>query len=214
MPLTTDQGVAKMNNKFGTNFVTGFVKQGIACLSFALLAMNTGAAQAYAPSDFAPSNTRAIVKQIPVPASAPLGFQIFCMQNPSECRTSTVSSTDYTFRTMRLLTRINRDVNKAITPRNDPGADKWTLNASIGDCEDYVLTKRAALARSGIALGALRIATATTREGIGHAVLIVRTDRGDLVLDNRTNLIIQMDRTDLTYHAISGANPRKWTRTS
>lgn len=60
---------------------------------------------------------------------------------------------------------------------------------------------------------ALRIATAVTRSGEGHAVLIVRTDRGDLVLDNRVNTIKYFDRTDLRLEMIqSEADPLVWYR--
>jgi len=170
-----------------------------------------GSSLAYAPSDWALGD---FVKPSPqlVSAPAPIGFQIFCMQNTLECKTSSVSETDYTFRFMRKLNAVNKDVNAAIIPKNDVGVDKWTLNANIGDCEDYVLSKRSLLVKAGIAAGALRIATATTSRGEGHAVLIVRTDRGEFVLDNRTNAIKLIGKTDLTYHAISGMNPKKWTK--
>jgi len=171
----------------------------------------SGSSLAYAPPDWALGDFTKPSPQA-VSAPAPLGFQIFCMQNSLECKTSSVGETDYTFRFMRKLNAVNRNVNAAIVPKNDVGVDKWTLNASIGDCEDYVLSKRSLLVKAGIAAGALRIATATTSRGEGHAVLIVRTDRGEFVLDNRTNAIKLIDKTDLTYHAISGMNPKKWTK--
>ncbi len=112
---------------------------------------------------------------------------------------------------MKKLNFVNKEVNLAIAPKNDVGTDKWSLNVSAGDCEDYVLAKRSALTKAGIPAGALRIATATTKEGVGHAVLIVRTQRGDFVLDNLTNTIKTWDKVDHTMIAISGANPSKWS---
>ena len=199
-----------MNKKFGTKYIKCFAKPGAALVALAFTAFSAGTALAYIPSNGGLSEAPVIEKQIT--ASAPLGFQIFCMQNAVECKSGISDTTAYTFRFSRLLAKVNRDINSAITPRNDAGVDKWTLNASIGDCEDYVLSKRSVLARAGIDVGALRIATATTFGGVGHAVLIVKTDKGEFVLDNRTNTIKRMENTDLIFHAISGVNPRKWTR--
>ncbi len=50
--------------------------------------------------------------------------------------------------------------------------------------EDYVLAKRRALIQAGISPSALRIAYVKTRGGEGHAILVVKTDRGEFVLDN------------------------------
>lgn len=145
-------------------------------------------------------------------ASSPLGFQIFCLQNANECKASTDITINYNFRVMNKIKYVNQTVNREITPQNDVGSDKWTLNASVGDCEEYVLAKRSKLAKSGIPYGALRIATATTKDGIGHAVLIVRTNKGDFILDNLTNAITTWDKVEHTLIAISGANPYKWTK--
>jgi predicted transglutaminase-like cysteine proteinase len=54
----------------------------------------------------------------------------------------------------------------------------------VGDCEDYVLLKRKLLAQAGWPLSALLITVVRKADGEGHAVLTVRTDRGDLILDN------------------------------
>jgi predicted transglutaminase-like cysteine proteinase len=51
------------------------------------------------------------------------------------------------------------------------------------DCEDHALTVRALAGRDlGIPLGALRLAVCETTET--HAVLLVCTDQGELVVDN------------------------------
>lgn len=93
------------------------------------------------------------------------------------------------------LTRVNRAVNRAIRPRTDAvlygAAEYWTrplqfapAGAAQGDCEDYALEKRAALLALGWPAEALLLATAVSpRVGL-HAVLVVPTDRGDIVLDN------------------------------
>ncbi|MCF6344596.1 MAG: transglutaminase-like cysteine peptidase [Devosiaceae bacterium] len=146
--------------------------------------------------------------------SSPLGFQIFCLQNPQQCKTSSKKKVAYSPTLMRVASQVNRKVNRAIRPRNDRGIDKWSLNSRYGDCEDYVISKRAMLIKAGVHSGALRIATAVTKEGIGHAVLIIRTNKGDFALDNRTNTIKLWNKTGLRMIAMSGSNPKKWKEIS
>lgn len=140
---------------------------------------------------------------------APLGLQFFCMKNARYCRGGGAAQIRLTGDVQRILKTVNARVNRAIRPRNDKG-DVWSVNVTSGDCEDYVLTKRARLVESGLPAGALRIATARTRSGEGHAVLVVRTDKGDLVLDNRTPAIKEWNKTGLRWVAMSSADPRRW----
>jgi len=95
------------------------------------------------------------------------------------------------------LRRVHRQVNWEIIPQTDQAiygrAEVWAMPLSRplagarprrGDCEDFVLEKRARLLRQGWSARHLSIATALA-PGVGmHAVLIVHTDRGDYVLDN------------------------------
>ncbi len=85
------------------------------------------------------------------------------------------------------------------------------MNVTAGDCEDFALTKRDHLIAMGWSPKALRIAVTKTPYGEGHAVLVVKTDQGDLVLDNRSNAIKGWKDTDLRWLMIqSGDNPRVW----
>ncbi len=145
-----------------------------------------------------------------IAAAGPLGFQIFCLKNPNECKTSEISQITYTAKLGQKLSVINIKVNKAIVGRNDVGIDQWNVNVSEGDCEEYVLTKRSELVAAGLPISALRIVTARTRQGVGHAVLVVRTDRGDLVLDNLNNTVKPWNEVDLELLSVSGANPFQW----
>ena len=145
-------------------------------------------------------------------AQSPLGFKIFCLKYPNECKAGSKGSLPMTDATMQTLKRVNLSVNNAIRPVNDRnGKDVWTLNASSGDCEDYVITKRSRLIKMGLPPGALRIAYAKTRSGEGHAILIVKTSQGDFVLDNRTNAIKLKAQAGLRVISMSGANPKSWT---
>lgn len=146
--------------------------------------------------------------------SAPLGFQIFCLQNASQCRSSGSKTVAYSANLMRALNSVNRRVNRSIRPQNDLGVDTWSINVRRGDCEDYVLAKRAALISMGVSAGALRIATARTRRGIPHAVLVVRTNQGDYILDNLSGTIKQWNTISHQLIAMSGANPLRWKNIS
>lgn len=150
------------------------------------------------------------------PTLAPFAHVKFCMGNPSECRVSTGASTialtDYREKQLR---RVNASVNASIRSVNDNSNDEfgdvWQIAVNSGDCEDFALTKRKRLISMGWSPRALRIAVARTGSGEGHAVLVVKTSEGDLVLDNRTNTIKPWKKTDLRWVKIqSGDNPRMW----
>ena len=46
--------------------------------------------------------------------------------------------------------------------------------------------------------------------GEGHAVLMVRTDKGDLILDNKTTAILSAPRTGYTYVKREGQDGMAW----
>lgn len=145
------------------------------------------------------------------PTVPPLGLQVFCLTQPAHCRGGGANNVNLNENMSKTLNSVNRKVNRTIQPKHDRG-DIWSINVRSGDCEDYVLTKRAALIKRGVSAGALRIATAYTKSGEGHAVLVVRTNRGDFVLDNRTQAIIEWHKTDLSWVAMSGISPKTWSK--
>ncbi|HUZ13475.1 MAG TPA: transglutaminase-like cysteine peptidase [Caulobacteraceae bacterium] len=98
-----------------------------------------------------------------------------------------------TRRLMRTLASVNASVNHAIRYVSDEAlygtSDYWTLpleagGPGAGDCKDYVLEKRRALAAAGVPDADLSIAIVRTSWGVTHAVLLVSTERGELVLDS------------------------------
>ena len=58
-----------------------------------------------------------------------------------------------------------------------------------------MLEKRRDLMRQGLSLSNLLITVVRKPDGEGHAVLTVRTDKGDFVLDNLTDSVRQWDQT-------------------
>lgn len=149
------------------------------------------------------------------PTLAPFAQIRFCLQNPGDCEVgSSAAIVTLTSEKNAELQRVNRAVNGAIIPVNDRSGtmgDVWQADVSAGDCEDFALTKRRKLMSLGWPATALRIAVARTREGEGHAVLVVKTSDGDLVLDNRTSRIRPFRQAGLSWIKIqSGENPRLW----
>jgi len=143
---------------------------------------------------------------------APFASVAFCMKNKDQCNDAggeaTVMLTDDR---RQEISSVNSGINRAIKPRNDPdGDDAWEVDVAAGDCEDYALTKRKHLLALGWPSRALRIAVATTPSGEGHAVLIVRTSEGDLVLDNRSSKIRDWTKSDLSWIKMQGSNPQVW----
>lgn len=151
-----------------------------------------------------------------VPALAPFAHVVFCRRYASECRPDGFGNSivELTPAVRKLLYGVNADVNRLIRAQHDtagPLGDVWTVAPASGDCDDYAVTKRWRLMRLGFPVSALRLAIARTREGEGHAILIVRTDKGELALDNRTGAILDWRRTGLRYLAVqSGIDPKRW----
>jgi predicted transglutaminase-like cysteine proteinase len=154
------------------------------------------------------------------PMMAPMGYIVYCMRNRAACQPSTGLDRLKAGPELRLaLARVNDSVNAAILPRRDTGkgyaADHWDFAPAAGDCKDFALTKRQRLIDAGWSARSLRLAIARTPSGEGHTVLVVRTDRGDLVLDNRHAAIRDWRDTDLAFIGIQSArNPKLWNSTS
>jgi predicted transglutaminase-like cysteine proteinase len=147
-----------------------------------------------------------------VSSKGPLSFQAFCGFNPQECRPGGASKIALDDSIMRVLSRVNSRVNRSIRPKLDnPLVQVWRINPSSGDCKSYAISKRHELIRAGLPASALRIAYVKTRQGVGHAVLIVKTDRGDLTLDNLTGEIKPFRQAGYRLIAVSGADPRRWS---
>ncbi|HEY9010531.1 MAG TPA: transglutaminase-like cysteine peptidase [Devosia sp.] len=127
--------------------------------------------------------------------SIPIGHSEFCKSHRNECGSNgrVVDVEQLTEARWRTLVNVNAMMNQAIVPVTDEDLyqveELWTYPNGFGDCEDYVLAKRRALIEDGWDASTLLIAVVRQQSGDGHAVLMVRTDRGDLVLDNQDGTI-------------------------
>lgn len=144
-------------------------------------------------------------------SKAPLGYQLMCLKTPQACKGGGSASVKATDNVLQILKRVNAQVNRSIRPVADGYADVWKANATSGDCDVYVMAKRRALIKAGVSPSALRIAYVKTRRGEGHAILVVKTSRGDLVLDNLTSAIKPLSQAGYRIISMSGADPMKWS---
>jgi predicted transglutaminase-like cysteine proteinase len=122
----------------------------------------------------------------------PIGWVEFCADNPRECNTAPSAPRDVvlTTKAWKDLVRVNKWVNDKIKPMTDMEqwgvVEKWSYpDTGYGDCEDYVLLKRRMLIQAGWPREALLITVVRERNGDGHAVLTVKTDKGEFILDNQ-----------------------------
>ncbi|MEI2736313.1 MAG: transglutaminase-like cysteine peptidase [Rhodoblastus sp.] len=147
------------------------------------------AALAVSPSFAGPDN----VGWAPVGGvtSVPYGWVDFCQRYKGECDSPATMPRNIELgaKALREIERINRWVNKNIESVSDMDhwgvIDQWDYPTDgKGDCEDYVLLKRKLLAEQGFPIQSLLVTVVKDKNNDGHAVLTVRTDHGDYVLDN------------------------------
>ena len=147
----------------------------------------------------------------------PVGFVNFCARNPRECRSTGRSARKALMSGERWRTvyQLNSYVNGKISPASDAdiyGKDEyWAFPADAGDCEDYVLLKKRYLEKLGFARSSLLITVVLDERNEGHAVLTLRTEEGDFVLDNRRNDIRRWSDLDYVFlKRQSDRDPRDW----
>jgi predicted transglutaminase-like cysteine proteinase len=147
------------------------------------------------------------------PVLAPYAHVVFCLKYSLQCVVrGDADMVDLTPDIAALIKSVNETVNHTVTPQNDPeGEDNWDVVTSSGDCEDYAIAKRKELIDKGLSSGVTRLAVAVTPDGIGHVVVVVRSNIGDLVLDNRTDEVSAWQNVDLTWLKLQSAhNPEMW----
>lgn len=149
--------------------------------------------------------------------SIPIGHAEFCREHREECapNASVVDAVELDQQSWERLLTVNARVNAEIVPVTDQDlyhvAERWTYPSGYGDCEDIALMKRRQLIEAGWPASTLLIAVVRQSNGEGHAVLMVRTDRGDLVLDNQDGLIKVWTETPYRFlKRQSQADQGKW----
>jgi len=155
--------------------------------------------------------------QVVGPAGPTHAWIRFCESHPDECRVdlSQPARISLNSQVWATLAQINERVNAAILAVTDQDhwgvLDRWDFPADgLGDCEDIQLLKRKLLVEAGLSHRAMRMAAVIDEQGQGHAVLMVLTDRGDLILDNKRNAILPWRRTGYAFIKREGTNSKAW----
>jgi predicted transglutaminase-like cysteine proteinase len=148
----------------------------------------------------------------------PIGWIEFCADLPSECNVASTKPQDVVMSSeaWKQLTFINDWVNHTIKPMTDLNhygvIEKWAYpDDGYGDCEDYVLLKRRMLMQAGWPREALLITVVRDKNGDGHAVLTVKSDRGEFILDNQVSDIVLWSDTGYRFvKRQSQSDPNVW----
>jgi predicted transglutaminase-like cysteine proteinase len=148
----------------------------------------------------------------------PIGYVNFCREHQADClpEAKFADRVQLTGAKFRELEQVNDQINTSIQPVTDIDlygkVEYWTYPThNKGDCEDYVLLKQRILMERGWPESTLLITVVRDENNEGHAVLTVRTDKGDFVLDNKRREILRFADTPYTYiKRQSERNPLVW----
>ncbi len=149
----------------------------------------------------------------------PIGHHQLCQRLPNECKQKTAERSPVTLsrELWARMIEINNAFNRSVAPRTDQEMwgrpEYWSYPSYQGDCEDYVLAKRRALMEQGVPAGSLLITVVRQPNGDGHAVLTVRTDLGDFIMDNLEPRILSWRDTEYRYlKRQSARNSGTWVK--
>ncbi|MBB4198858.1 putative transglutaminase-like cysteine proteinase [Rhodoblastus sphagnicola] len=149
--------------------------------------------------------------------SIPYGWVEFCQRYRGECEASgKVADVNLTEASMREVHQVNTFVNHAVEAVSDMEhwgvVDRWDLPMDgKGDCEDYALMKRKLLIERGYPRSALLVTVVRDEQNEGHAILTVKTNGGEFVLDNLTDEVKPVSR--IAYRFVkrqSQQDPNVW----
>ena len=148
----------------------------------------------------------------------PIGHAYFCQQFPDECsqRSQRTKAPKLTRKRWNDIIEVNDLANSSVEPVTDQDyygvEEHWTYPSQYGDCEDYVLLKRYMLMQRGWPASSLLITVVKQPNGDGHAVLTVRTDRADYILDNLESRVKQWNATPYRFlKRQSKSHTGRWT---
>lgn len=176
----------------------------MAVLTLAIIVVSAGASQS---SDQMPAGRGVSVAEVGAQSRSMIGWTTFCEAQPAECAPEKLTPVRVmlTAAAWSELAAINDLVNREIQPIADDehygiyrmGIRNWWTypDDGKGNCNDYVLLKRKLLIKAGWPKSALSMTVVLTPKGEGHLVLMVQTDRGDLILDNVHERVLVWNET-------------------
>ncbi len=152
------------------------------------------------------------------PTLPPIGWVRFCIRHKSECKINPSTPRDVvlTPKAWMHMVNVNDQANRNIMPMTSiehwGEVERWAYpDDGKGNCVSYVLLKRRRLIQAGWPREALLITVVRDKKGNGHAVLTVKTDRGEFVLDNEEPEILPWNKTGYRFlKRQSQSDPNRW----
>jgi len=174
------------------------------------LCLCVGAGPAWAQALYASAGERT--------SGPPIGWVQFCHTYQGECDAKPLPPVDVVLdqKAWNDLRRVDDWVNHNIKPETDMdhyGMIQWWRypDDGAGACHSYALLKRRLLMQAGWPRQALLMTIVHESDGEGHAVLTVKTDRGEFILDNLTDDILLWSKTPYQYYKRqSQSDPNVW----
>jgi predicted transglutaminase-like cysteine proteinase len=171
-------------------------------IALALVASLLGGLGTAASASAAPGPARGSYAKVGGSTSVPYGWADFCRRYAGECDGGPLAPAgiNLTPRAMKEIERVGKWVNVHVEPVADMEhwgvIDQWDYPADgKGDCEDYALFKRKILIDEGFPRQALLMTVVKDEHDEGHAILTVKTNAGEFVLDNLNDEVKSWDRT-------------------
>jgi len=148
----------------------------------------------------------------------PIGWVQFCQTYRAICNTRPLPPRDVVLsaKAWNDLRWVNEWVNHTVKPETDMdhyGMIQWWRfpDDGAGACHSYALLKRRILMQAGWPRQALLMTIVHEENGEGHAVLTVKTDKGDFILDNLSDDVLLWSKTPYSYYKRqSQDDPNVW----
>lgn len=199
---------------------------GVAALASAAAGKSAIQISAVQTSPIQASAIQASAIQVGDATSVPVGWVEFCHRYAGECdagKDATEAGArprgiNLTARARKQIERVNQWVNASVEPVSDlqqwAAVDRWDYPAEgKGDCEDFVLLKRRLLIEAGFSRHALLVTVVKDSRNDGHALLTVKTDAGDFILDNLNDEMKPWDQTGYRFvKRQSQFDPNVWVQ--
>ena len=168
----------------------------------------------------ASSSVEATYASVGAETSVPYGWVDFCERYQGECDGPRLNALDInlTTKAMGEIAKVNKWVNahvEAISDMDHWGvADRWDYpNDGKGDCEDYALLKRKMLLGMGFPRQALLMTVVKDEHQEGHAILTLKTNKGEFALDNLNDEMKPWTATGYRYvKRQSQEDPNVWVQ--
>jgi predicted transglutaminase-like cysteine proteinase len=207
-----------MGGRFKQSLRTGSALVLVCAAALAVTMGNTAAAERTASLGPVTGNAPAAYIAVGDPTRPPIGWVEFCIRYKPECNTKPSAARDVvlTSKAWEDMAKVNSWANDNIQPITDLEhwgvVEQWDYpDDGKGDCEDYVLLKRRMLMQAGWPREALLITVVRDKRGDGHAVLTVKTNRGEFILDNQESQILAWNKTGYKFvKRQSQSDPNIW----